>query len=151
MSSNIDSSNFYNVFNKFLEIYSGRNPQSKIKKYIYINLWNIGCLNCIDEIPLLNSYAVNWNKVSCVFISPHTENAAFTFLKRENIEANNFTFINGLNSFIFHLYSKIEVKEQIFPIHFILNIEGEVIAYLVGAIKTPDYMNRLMKFIENLK
>jgi thiol-disulfide isomerase/thioredoxin len=154
---NFDSSSFilnntnlklgFEIFTKALE---EQKPELLKNNFLYINIWSIVCKPCSDEIPFLDSLPQKINKsISYLMVSSHSEDAVTNFLKNKEIQMKNFIFVNEMIDFISGIYNEIEVKNQSFPLHVVLDKEGNCLAYLFGSI---DDMTAapLVNFINNL-
>lgn len=137
------------VFLKELERKSFKKP---LKKFLYINIWNIGCKPCVDEMQLLESTSYNWiNRISNVFVSIHSDKAVDKFIKQNNINCPNFLFINQMQPFILDIYKKIGLTDIVYPVHVVMRNNGDVLAFLIGGFANEKDTYRLVDFIKGLK
>lgn len=119
-------------------------------KYFYVNIWSITCQPCIDEIPIIESMVHSFNKkVVNLMVTSHSELIVDKFLQKNDISINNFILLNGKKDFISGIYNSIGVKNQIFPLHAILNNKGMPEAYLFGAFSDKSNSNPIINFINS--
>ncbi|MCC6372184.1 MAG: hypothetical protein IT236_14365 [Bacteroidia bacterium] len=114
------------------------NPNLLSKKYYYINIWSITCKPCIKEMPWLDSLAGAIKKdVAYVFLSELSDEVANNCLKNKKIQTKNFVYLNEMNDFVSSICNERKTRSKAYPTVIILNNQGEVLHYSIGA-----YSNR---------
>ena len=110
------------------------------------------CKACSDEMPFLDLLPEKFDKnIGCVMVSSHSNEAVNNFLKSKAIEMENFVFVNEMIDFISGIYNEIEVKNQSFPLHVVLDKKGNCLAYLFGSFNDEVSAAPLINFINNLE
>jgi thiol-disulfide isomerase/thioredoxin len=139
-------------FKKFTIELKKQKPELLQNNYSYINIWNIICKPCFDEIPFIDNLSEKINKnISYVMVSSHSNGAVNKFIENKNLKVKNFIFINEMIDFISGIYNEIEVKSQSWPLHVVLDGEGTCLAFLFGSIHSEDSAAPLINFINDLK
>lgn len=121
------------------------------KKYFYINIWSLKCNPCVEEIPLLIHLSKKWNsKVLSFLISPHSDKAVNSFLRKTGLKDDSIIYMNNMYSFILAIFKELEIGEVMFPTHIIMDYSGQILGYLIGTIPKQGYESTLVNFINGL-
>lgn len=145
--------NFNNKkFNKEEFLLKIKGKANNDNDYIYLNVWNTSCIPCIREMPSLDSLAsIYKNKVQFVFITDDKDVLVNDFLERKNIDLKNFDFLNNQEEAIDYLCKKIN-KSKVYPMHFILNREFEIIHHHTAFISVEGSFDPILtKALKKLK
>lgn len=127
-------------------------PELLQNYYFYINIWSIICKPCFDEIPFIDTLPEKVNKnLTYLMISSHSNGAVNNYLENKNIKMKSFIFINEMIDFISGIYNEIELQNQSWPLHVVLDINGNCLAYLFGSIHDEKSAAPLINFINSLK
>ena len=138
-------------FKEFIKLLRESDKELVNKDYFYVNIWSIACKPCSDEMPFLDLLAETFDKkIGYIMISAHSNEAVSSFLKNKRIEMKNFVFLNKMIDFISGIYNEIEVTNQAFPLHVVLDKNGNCLAYLFGAFHDENSAAPLINFIKNL-
>ena len=140
------------IFFEFFQEIEKKDIYFSKKKYLYVNIWNILCEPCLEEMPLINKLVRKFDKeLVCVMVSQHSDKAVNNFIKEKKIEMGNFIFINNMMAFISEIHNEIEAKERAFPLHVVLDKNGNCLAYLFGSFNDEVSTAPLIDFINGLK
>lgn len=126
-------------------------PNLVNKKYLFINIWNIGCGPCIKEIPTLDSLSLKIKRkdVGFVFLTENGEKLIASFLKRKQINVQNFVYINDANDYISSILNSKGLKSKSYPIQIIIDKKGNIKYFSRDVVKSSkDSM--LIKVIDKL-
>jgi thiol-disulfide isomerase/thioredoxin len=138
-------------FEKFYPILIKVDPKIINRKYLYITIWNIACKPCEEEIPYLESFAGKFKtKMAFIMVSHHTNKAVWNFIHEKSIIHENFLFINEMNDFISGVFNQLKIRQLFYPLHIILDREGNILAYAPGAFFNDKAACPIIKFILNL-
>lgn len=119
--------------------------------YFYVNIWSIICKPCLDEMPFIDDLPEKINKgLACVMVSAHSNKAVNNFLENKNKKMKNFIFVNEMIDFISGIYNEMEIENQSWPLHVVLDSKGNCLAYLFGAINDENSAAPLINFINSL-
>lgn len=119
--------------------------------YYYINVWNIACKPCSDEMPFIDALTGKFKKdLACIMVSSHSDEAVNNFIRNKGIKMENFIFVNEMLDFISGIYNEIRVRNQSFPLHVVLDKKGDCLAYLFGAFYDEASAAPLINFINQL-
>lgn len=147
----LNRTNLKDGFTVFCEKLKENGQGYSDKEYIYINVWSVICKPCIDEIPFIGTLEKLVNKnLDYYLVCFHSDKAIETFLRNNNIKSNNLTFVNGMTDFISGIFNEIEENNLAFPLHAILNKQGDCLAYLFGSIHDEKSAAPLINFINSL-
>jgi hypothetical protein len=138
-------------FKEFIsEIKTKHRPQTP-PDYYYIKIWSLVCAACIHEIPFLKLLEQNVEKnIIFTCISSHSDNAISNFLFNNKIDKGNFVYINKMNKFIYEIFHELEFLNPIYPFHIIMNSEGDILSYYMGAFENFEKTEVMKNFINNL-
>jgi peroxiredoxin len=120
-------------------------------KVVVINLWFINCPNCLDEIKQLNTLVDDYkNKSDVVFLglAASPKAALQTFLVKNPF---NYTIIPNAQMIIISKFGTPDASGQInvpFPMHFIIDREGNVVLKEQGVKGVEAVRNELKKQIK---
>lgn len=127
-------------------------PEFSQRKYFYLNIWNLACKPCVEEIPYLDFMMSKYrHKFICLMLSSHTKKAVENFLEVKKIKINNFIFIDQSGGLISRIFSEITETNPGFPLHIILDKNGNALAYLFGSIHDDVSAAPLINFINDLE
>ncbi len=121
------------------------------KKYYFISIWNIMCVPCIKEMPLLDTLAdyVNRKDFGYLYVTENGEKMINQFRERKKINSRNFTFLNDADKYISSILTTLKLKNRQYPIQLIINAKGEILFNQIGAFESSKD-TVLLKTIENL-
>ncbi|HRD38308.1 MAG TPA: hypothetical protein PLC65_06725 [Bacteroidia bacterium] len=103
------------------------NPELKDKKYFYINIWDTGCLSCIQQMPMLDSIVEPVkDNFGYVFITLMPEGYSKRCLNKEGIKTKNFKYMYNCQDFVFSIYKEKNYKRELlraykFPLNVIID------------------------------
>jgi len=121
------------------------------RKYYYINIWTNWCIPCIKEMPWLDSLAGTLHKdVGYIFISDISEELAKSALKRKNFNLKNFLFLNDMNDFVSGICNERGIKNKVYPMVLIVDVEGKIFHYSTGAYENPKEAKEFADIINKL-
>jgi thiol-disulfide isomerase/thioredoxin len=143
--------NFAESFKIFNSKFKNENINIVFEKYIYINIWSLGCQPCIKELPFINSLKdYIEKKINYICVSSHSDNAVNNFLSTKKIAPLNLVFINGMQEFILSVFNEIDIEGMVFPTHVVMKKNGEILAFYNGSIHTQEQALPIINFIKNL-
>lgn len=117
------------------------------KDFYYINIWCIACQPCIDEFVILDNLAKEWcAKIPFVLVSPHSETAFNSFIKRSTIQTENLFYLNERKLFIENLFNILDIS--LFPLHILVDKDGNIHAFSKGGFKTEEDTVKLTNFFK---
>jgi hypothetical protein len=138
-------------FKIFKTTFSKGSTSKAFKKYIYVNLWSLGCQPCIDELSFIDSLKDYIHKdIDYFFVSSHSDPAVSGFLNRKKISIINFIFINNMLDFISGVFNEIDINGIVFPTHVIMKRNGEILAFYCGSMNSKEEALPVINFINNL-
>lgn len=122
------------------------------KKYFYINIWTTWCKPCIREMPWLDSIAGTLDKdVGYFFLTDMSESVTSAVLKKTDFHLNNFVFLNDMNDFVSSICNERKIKNKTYPMVLILNNEGDLLHFSIGAYSSKSEAAGFVELINSLK
>lgn len=119
--------------------------------YYYINFWSLGCKPCLDELPIVKMLPAKFNKkINCVIVSLHSDKAVNNFIKNNQINMDDFVFINNALEFTSWVYESLSLEKYFFPLHLILDSKGKILAYQKGTIPDLNSASNIINFVNEL-
>ncbi len=112
----------------------------KKKKYYFISVWNVICVPCIKEMPLLDTLTENINNdnVGYIYATENGDKMITEFIKKRKLSLKYFTFINYADPFISALLKEKKLKNRQYPIQLIIDKFGKILYFKIGTIESAN-------------
>ena len=121
---------------KFFKNLKNQHPETKLKKYYYLNVWDTGSWDSMDQLIKLDTVIEPTdNRISYICISGEKPDYAMRVLQQRKVKTKNFIYVNQVDSFINAIYKETKIRLRaggyggMAPMNVIMESNGKIIYF----------------------